>query len=304
MDQESDPKLNDVLNLHHKRNGHPRLPHPALLELLCAAEIDTSNSKAKQKWKHKQKSKIETEVKGVHTGRVSSRMRRWSVIPSRHWITLSLSLIHDLPVSITELLLASLVQWLKNGQQVDAGVWPARKPDMARLLYDDLATWRSDLKKIAISSRLFRHTVFPHQLISPVEERAAWVEAAAAELLDGGRFLRFGLDELGKTRNFAHPALLQAIVLFFYTGTYQSLVCTAGLKKNGNGKSYSKFTSKEYELVYHSMLALLDDVMKDPYHGPKLVQQLREWAKIGWAEASKLDGVDMLKHHHLRVQLD
>ncbi|KIK32125.1 hypothetical protein CY34DRAFT_102203, partial [Suillus luteus UH-Slu-Lm8-n1] len=44
------------------------------------------------------------------------------------------SLIHDLLVSITELLLASLVQWLKNGQQVDASVWPAHKPDMARLV--------------------------------------------------------------------------------------------------------------------------------------------------------------------------
>lgn len=55
-----------------------------------------------------------------------------------------------------------------------------------------------------------------------------------------------------------------------------------GLKQNGNGKCYSKFTSKEYESIFHSMLALLDDIMKDPYHGPKLVQQLREWAKVGW----------------------
>ncbi|KAG2343826.1 hypothetical protein BDR05DRAFT_999732 [Suillus weaverae] len=185
-------------------------------------------------------------------------------------------------------------------------------------------TWppgRSDLKKIAISIASSAYSLSPPADI-PVEEHAAWVEAAAAELLDGGRFLRFGLDELGKTRNFVHPVLLQAIVLLSYTGAHHvahrqpavfrkevplkclALVCTVGLKKNGNSKSYSKFTSKEYESVYHSMLALLNDVMKDPYHGPKLVQQLREWAKIGWVEASKLDGVDMSKHHHLHVQLD
>ncbi|KAG2754115.1 hypothetical protein P692DRAFT_20721346, partial [Suillus brevipes Sb2] len=43
-------------------------------------------------------------------------------------------LVDDLPVSITESLSASLIQWLKNGGQVEADVWPAHKPDMARLV--------------------------------------------------------------------------------------------------------------------------------------------------------------------------
>ncbi|KAG1843263.1 hypothetical protein DFJ58DRAFT_844371, partial [Suillus subalutaceus] len=230
MDQESDPNLSDVLNLHHKRNGRPRLPDPALLELLRAAKIDASNSKAKQKRKHKQKSKSKQKsrvVNGSESDRwYSSRWKSFLEDAKAECRTQQAldnpfpSLIHDLPVSITESLLASLVQWLKNGQQVDAGVWPARKPDMARLLYDDLATWHSDLKKIAISITSSAYSLSPLADI-PVEERAAWVEAATTELLDGGRFLHFGLDELGKTRNFAHPALLQAIVLFFYTGTYR-----------------------------------------------------------------------------------
>ncbi|KAG1898434.1 uncharacterized protein F5891DRAFT_1279433 [Suillus fuscotomentosus] len=323
MNQKSAPQPNDVLKLHHERNGHPRLPDPALLELLHVAEVDTSNPKAKRKRKRtsKHKSKVvdgsdDEGPKATQLGWYGPRWKSFLEDAKAECHTQQAlenpfpSLVHDLPVSITESLSASLVQWLKNSQQVDAGVWPAHKPDMARLLYDDLATWRSDLKKIVIS------------------KRAAWVEVAATELLADGRFLRHGVDELGKTKNFAHPALLQAIILFYYTGSYRiahrrpaifrkevplkclALVCTAfhcvfqGLKKNDNGKSYSKFTSKEYESIYHSMLELLDAVMKDPYHGPKLVQQLREWAKIGWAETSKLDGIDTSKHRHLHVQLD
>jgi hypothetical protein len=58
-------KPNNVLNLHHERNGRPRLPDPALLDLLRAAEIDTSNSKVKWKRKHKWKSKSKQKSRVV-----------------------------------------------------------------------------------------------------------------------------------------------------------------------------------------------------------------------------------------------
>ncbi|KAG0694393.1 hypothetical protein DFH29DRAFT_880743 [Suillus ampliporus] len=313
MDQESAPQPDDVLKVHHERNGHPRLPDPALLELLCTAEIDAPNSKAKPKasqlgWYSLRWKNCLEDAKGE----CRTQQALEKPFPS---------LVVDLPVSITESLSASLVQWLKTGHEVDTGVWPMHKHDMARLLYDDLATWRSDLKKIVIAI-----TPSTYGLIPP--ECAAWVEAAATELLDDGKFLRFGLDDLGKTRNFAHPALLEATILFIYTRTYRiahrrpavcqkevplkclDLICTAfhcifqGLTKHGNGKFYPKFTAKEYESVYKSMLKLLKEVKADPYHGPKLRRQLREWAQAGWVEASKLDGINTLKHHHLRVQLD
>jgi hypothetical protein len=82
-----------------------------------------------------------------------------------------------------------------------------------------LATWRSNLKKIVISVAPSAYGLSPPVDI-PVEECAPWVEAPTKELLDGGRFLHFWQDQFGKTRNFVHPALLQVIILFFYTGTY------------------------------------------------------------------------------------
>ncbi|KAG2754116.1 hypothetical protein P692DRAFT_20721326, partial [Suillus brevipes Sb2] len=163
----------------------------------------------------------------------------------------------------------------------------------------------SDLKKIAIAITPPAYNLVPPATI-PVQERAAWVENTATDLLDDSMFLHDGVDEFGKTKNFAHPGLCEAAILFLYTGSYRiarrrpdifrkeipltclALICTMfncvfdGLVKNGNGKSFPKFTAKEYEPIYKAMLKLLQDVMDDPYHGPRLVQQLRAWAEAGW----------------------
>ncbi|KAG1856597.1 hypothetical protein C8R48DRAFT_775998 [Suillus tomentosus] len=205
--------------------------------------------------------------------------------------------------TIPEILTASLVQWLESNQQVEGNIWPDYKPEMAKLLFEDLSTWHSDLKKIAI-------------------KHATWVEERAAKLLESSFFLRNGVDSLGKTRNVAHPALHEAVISFFYTGSYHiahrrpevfreqlpleclALVCTAfncvldGLVKNGNGKLYPKFSAKEYKSIYIKMVGLLNDIIRDPYHRPKLVEQLRS------AQSFKVDGNDVSKHHHLQVLLD
>ncbi|KAG0691594.1 hypothetical protein DFH29DRAFT_1010693 [Suillus ampliporus] len=51
------------------------------------------------------------------------------------------TLADDLPISVTEALTSSLVEWLEGGKQVEAGLWPDHKPDMAKLLFEDLSTW-------------------------------------------------------------------------------------------------------------------------------------------------------------------
>ncbi|KAG2043705.1 hypothetical protein BDR03DRAFT_939689 [Suillus americanus] len=39
-------------------------------------------------------------------------------------------------------------------------------------------------------------------------------------LLEDSTFLHYGVDELGKTQNAAHPALCKAVIAFFYTSSY------------------------------------------------------------------------------------
>ncbi|KAG0698611.1 hypothetical protein DFH29DRAFT_1002706 [Suillus ampliporus] len=78
-----------------------------------------------------------------------------------------------------------------------------------------------------------------------------------------------------------------------------------GLKKNGSGKCYPNFSSKEYLPIYRKMLRIIKDTLQDEYHGPRLLAQLREWAEAGWAENLKLDsGAAETRHDHLQVILD
>ncbi|KAG1851434.1 hypothetical protein DFJ58DRAFT_728877 [Suillus subalutaceus] len=168
-----------------------------------------------------------------------------------------------------------------------------------------LAKGHSDLKKIVIAITPSVYGLIPPTELS-TQERANWIEEAAADLLDKSKYLRGRKDELGKTKNFAHPGLRKVIIIFIYIGSYRiahrrpdifckqvplkclALVATAfncildGLRKNGNGKTYPNFSSKDYLSIYKRMLALLEDIMNNPYHGLKLVQQLGQWAEAGW----------------------
>ncbi|KAG2337595.1 hypothetical protein BDR05DRAFT_952529 [Suillus weaverae] len=149
------------------------------------------------------------------------------------------------------------------------GIWPDHKADMVKLLYKDLSTWCSDLKKIAISIVPSMYNLIPSAEVLP-QARTAWIENAAMELLDESLFLCDSVDELGKTNNAAHPALKAADIAFFYTGSYhiahrrpdifkedlplESLAlyhCIFdGLVKNSSGKYFPKFTAKDYSCLF------------------------------------------------------
>ncbi|KAG2133727.1 hypothetical protein DEU56DRAFT_950499 [Suillus clintonianus] len=308
-DEKPAEHTDDVLQVHHKRNGHPHLPDPAVLELLRQAETKPLDSNIKAR---KVSAKIAGE--GPKATQLSWYGPRWKKFLEdtkgecrvEHAIEDPFpTFVDGLSGSVYEVLTASLVQWLESGQQVEGDIWPDHKPDMAKLLFEDLSTWRSDLKKIAISIAPSMYDIIPPSHIPP-QERASWVQECAATLLEGSLFLRNGVDSLGKTQNVAHPALREATISFFYTGSYRvarrrpdifreqlpleclALVCTAfncvldGLVKNGNGKTYPNFSSKEYKAIYTKMVKLLNDIKEHPYHGPKLAKQLRLWSASGW----------------------
>ncbi|KAG2359792.1 hypothetical protein BDR07DRAFT_1487786 [Suillus spraguei] len=121
--------------------------------------------------------------------------------------------VDDLPGSVNEALMSLLVEWLEGG------VWPDQKHDMAKLLYEDLSMWCSDLKKIvtSIAPSLY-NLILPSDI--PPQECAAWVEEAVTMLLEDSTFLHYGVDELGNTQNAAHLVLHEAVIAFFYTGSY------------------------------------------------------------------------------------
>ncbi|KIN99145.1 hypothetical protein M404DRAFT_155717, partial [Pisolithus tinctorius Marx 270] len=212
---------------------------------------------------------------------------------------------HDLNLSITEALVTVIVEWNQRGVQFEDGYWPDHKQDMACLLLGDISTWRSELKSVTLATTPSVFNLIPPSDVAP-RVHVQWIETAAAKLLDNSLFLRDGFDENGKTRNFAHPALKEAVIQFYYTGTYQiadkrpesfnnsvplsclALVAAAyhcvldRFAKNGTGKTMPQFSSKAYNSIFHGMMKVLNDILRNPYHSARLRDQLSQWAKEGW----------------------
>ncbi|KAG1875908.1 hypothetical protein C8R48DRAFT_768762 [Suillus tomentosus] len=125
-DVRSAPEPDDVLKLHHEKNGHPQMPDSELLDLLRVAETTTTNSKVNlQVAKASVKSK---EVEGPNATQLGWYGPRWKSFlenakgECRAQQALENpfpKLVEDLPISITESLSASLVSWLKNGGQIE-----------------------------------------------------------------------------------------------------------------------------------------------------------------------------------------
>ncbi|KAG1899092.1 uncharacterized protein F5891DRAFT_1189906 [Suillus fuscotomentosus] len=224
-------KPDDVLQRHHKKNECPRLPDPAMLGLIHCQETQPINAKSRNSGVKANKVKLAKSkelTEGPKLTQLGWYPPQWKTFLeevkaeccAQHAIENAfLDSIKDLPLSVTEALTTSLVEWLEAGNEVEAGIWPNHKTDMAKLLYEDLSTWRSNLKKIAISIMPSMYNLIPSAEVPP-QARTAWVENTATELLDKSLFLRNGVDELGKTNNAAHPALKAAAITFFYTGSY------------------------------------------------------------------------------------
>ncbi|KAG1791772.1 uncharacterized protein HD556DRAFT_1445129 [Suillus plorans] len=305
----------DVLKHHHNKNRQPQLPDPDTLELLHQV---TESNKPTQ---HSRIKRSKEPNDGPKPTQITWYGPRWKSFLEdakgechmEHALQNPFpTLVKDLPVSVTEVLVAVLVAWDQEGKQFEAGIWPQQKPNMAWLLYNDLATWRSDLKKSVMSIAPVQYSLIPPPSV-PAQLCAEWIEKAAAALLANSLFLCHGVDNMGKTRNFAHPALREGVTAFSYTGLYRiaqrrtdifrnqlPLSCLAlvgavfncildGLRKNSNGKYYPKFTTKEYDPIYRKILQSLKDILKDHYHGPILLAQLWEWAQVGWTESLKIE---------------
>ncbi|KAG1905172.1 uncharacterized protein F5891DRAFT_1183887 [Suillus fuscotomentosus] len=174
----------DVLQLHHKRNGHPRLPDPAILNLLRQAETKPPDSKPSDMNIKARK------VLRLHSWDGMVLIEKRFLEETKGECRVQCAIEHLFPTfidgllgTIPEILTASLVQWLESGQQVEGNIWPDYKPEMAKLLFEDLSTWHSDLKKIAISITPSMYDLVPPSHVSP-QERAMWVEERAAKLLE------------------------------------------------------------------------------------------------------------------------
>ncbi|KAF8440990.1 hypothetical protein L210DRAFT_873264 [Boletus edulis BED1] len=174
-------------------------------------------------------------------------------------------------------------------------------------LLGDMSTWHSELKTVAFAVCPVAYNLIPPQEILP-REKVQWVQNSAAQLLADSFFLQGGFDQQGKTNNFAHPALMEVAIRFFYTGSYRiadkcpdqfrkaiplACIVLAGtaincvldrFAKNGavTLKTIPQFSGKEYRSTFLTMSKMLNEILRHPYHGRKLCKQVRKWGEEGW----------------------
>ncbi|KAG1845159.1 hypothetical protein F4604DRAFT_1937168 [Suillus subluteus] len=211
-------EADDVLQHHYKKNGHPHLPDPAILDLIHQHETKATNAKSGNsgvKAKKVKTAKFKESTEGPKPTQLGWYPPWWKTFLeeakgeccAQHVIeNVFPDSIKDLPLSVTEALTTSLIEWLEAGNEVEAGIWSDHKADMAKL-------------KTAISTAPSMYNLTPPPEILP-QACTAWIENTATQLLHESLFLHNGLDDLGRTNNAAHPALCAAAITFFYTGSY------------------------------------------------------------------------------------
>ncbi|KAG1730561.1 hypothetical protein EDD22DRAFT_852991 [Suillus occidentalis] len=163
----------------------------------------------------------------------------------------------------------NMQQQAKPNLFLSSGMQPVNN---LNLLYEDLSIWHSKLKKNVVFIASTMPGLIPPPTIPP-QEHASCVEHAAAELKVGSKFLCDGVDE-------------------------QFICILDSLMKNGNGRSLPNFTAKEYGPTYSSALKSLENIVKHPYYGPKLIEQLQLVASC------RVKGNDVLHQIGIEIILD
>jgi len=51
-----------------------------------------------------------------------------------------------------------------------------------------------------------------------------------------------------------------------------------GYARNSTGKRFLKFSAKTYASIYNALLSLIEETLRDAYHGPHLNDRLARWA--------------------------
>lgn len=126
----SQPANADVLNQHHTRNGRPNLPDPDSLDVLCRL-AETKNLKNNEDpGNMQQRAKAKRSSDGPRPTQLTFYPTRWKnfledakgACRAQHALENPFpTLIKDSPGSVTEALLAVLVQWDAAGKQFEPG---------------------------------------------------------------------------------------------------------------------------------------------------------------------------------------
>ncbi|KAG2090008.1 uncharacterized protein F5147DRAFT_658271 [Suillus discolor] len=196
-----------------------------------------------------------------------------------------------------EMIAEAIIYWQEQKCQLEKGYYPKFKAEMAIVIFNDAATFRSKIKQVALA-------VVPleYELVSQGGTIAA-VKIKASGLIRHLLFLCGVVDTHGHSSNFAHNALRSVCLRVFYDSGSKSLrqfpafrktipdnavILVATIVRNildiyaRHGQANTKQTNiVDSEVIYKKIAGLFKHVKDDEYHGPKLHKMLQSWAQTG-----------------------
>ncbi|KAI6018587.1 hypothetical protein PISMIDRAFT_71842, partial [Pisolithus microcarpus 441] len=191
-----------------------------------------------------------------------------------------------------EVLMEVIAHFEAQGWEVEAGYYPTHKLDMCKLLFNDILTFRSDLKKVAIKSLRADYDLYPPTTAKMEEQHITAVKKKANDLLNTARYLRGEPDGQGRASNFVHRALKNICLTFYYSNSSKclhqftefqeyvphralALVATMvhalllSFRKHGIDNS-AQVNLQDIDEAYTALNETILDVLDHPHHGPKL----------------------------------
>ncbi|KAH7902891.1 hypothetical protein BJ138DRAFT_1200163, partial [Hygrophoropsis aurantiaca] len=207
---------------------------------------------------------------------------------------------------IADILKLMVVTWQRDGKRVEKGYWPKYKHEMAILIYNDIASWRGELKKAAVIvvPPAYRRYLCPPSTVVGQAECRDYSKAGADQLIKKARFLRGPVDEDGNVLNFGHQSIRDLLRSFLFGHSNRignlrpnefgkripdqtmALAATAircvldGFKANG-GAEFPSFTANVYRPLWAKFMKLLKKLSEDEIHADLLESLCCEIAREG-----------------------
>ncbi|KAF8546483.1 hypothetical protein OG21DRAFT_1527798 [Imleria badia] len=177
-------------------------------------------------------------------------------------------------------------KWKKEGCTVEKGYYPKHKHDMCELLFEDLASWRSEIKKAATAIVHTHYKLFlPRDNQLSAAKNHKFVKHTADDWMKKPSFAHGGKDDEAKFGTRIPNATL-------------SLAATAiwcildGYKTHGKAK-FPNFSGDMYRAKWKKFNDLIAKVEEHDVHAKKLEHMCREIARTGIAGGTAGEDLDM-----------
>ncbi|KAF8141799.1 hypothetical protein EV363DRAFT_1150467 [Boletus edulis] len=192
-----------------------------------------------------------------------------------------------------------------NQWEVDAGYLLRYRTEMCRLIFNDMQTFHSDVKKAAMKFICHGYDLFPPSNVRTDEEQFAAVMTKANDVLSTSSYLHGEPDQNGKTSKFAHKIFKEIVLDFYYNNSskslhqfpefqdvvpYQALLLVAAMvhgllcQFRAHGfidEKSANLNSQSTQSAYVELTEQMEMVLAHDYHGPKLDRMLHGWARTG-----------------------